>query len=266
MDAGGVEFRVVVPARYAASRLPGKPLRDIAGRPLVVHVLGAAQRAGASEVVVAVDDDRIHRAVEAAGGRALMTSPDHPSGTDRLAEVAATLEWPEDAIVVNLQGDEPLVPPELVAQLASALHAHPEAGIATMATPINDVDALFDSSVVKVVLDDAGFASYFSRAPIPWVRDRFDLGRRPAELPAGVSFLRHLGMYAYRVGTLERLAQAPRSAHEQAESLEQLRALALGIRIHVTQVAEPPPRGVDTEADLERTRRAIEGEHSGRDR
>ncbi|MFW6087978.1 MAG: 3-deoxy-manno-octulosonate cytidylyltransferase [Myxococcota bacterium] len=246
-------FRVVIPARYAASRLPGKPLRDVAGKPLVVHVLDAARRAGASEVLVAADDRRICAAVEAAGGRAVLTSPEHPSGTDRLAEVAEVQGWPNEALVVNLQGDEPLVPPHLLQELAGALAAHPRAGIATLATPLRDPADLFNPNVVKVVMDDDGHALYFSRAPVPWARDRF--GHRegaPEVLPDGVPFHRHLGLYAYRAATLRALARTPAHPLEQAESLEQLRALATGIPIHVTVVTDPPPHGVDTEDDLQR--------------
>lgn len=252
------DFRVVIPARYAASRLPGKPLRDVCGKPLVVRVWDVGVKAGAREVIVAADDERIVRAVEEAGGRAIMTSPDHASGTDRLAEVAAKTGWPDDAIVVNLQGDEPLVPPSLLADLARALESHPEAGIATMATLIHTAEELFTPSIVKVVLDDVGFALYFSRAPIPWVRDVFPLTDSSKTLPNGVPFLRHLGLYAYRAGTLRRLAAASQAAAERAESLEQLRALALGVKIHATVVPEAPAHGVDTEADLERVVNAFE--------
>lgn len=241
-------FRIVVPARFAASRLPGKPLREIAGKPLVVHVWENAVRAGAEEVVVATDDTRIHSAVESAGGRALMTSPDHATGTDRLAEVADRLGWPDDTIVVNLQGDEPMIPGGILAQLADALAANEGAGVATMATPIRELAQVHEPSVVKVVLDRTGHALYFSRAPIPWDRDG----------SGDVPYLRHLGLYAYRVSTLRALSRAERSAYERAESLEQLRALELGIRIHVTVIDEAPPHGVDTEEDLERVRRALE--------
>jgi 3-deoxy-manno-octulosonate cytidylyltransferase (CMP-KDO synthetase) len=248
-------FYVVVPARYASQRLPGKPLADIGGKPLVVWCLERGLAAGADEVVVAVDDPRIAEAVQSAGGEAEMTSPDHPSGTDRLAEVAEKRGWADDAIVVNLQGDEPLVPPELLARLAGALDAHPRAGIATMAVRLHEPAEVFAESAVKVVLDDHGFALYFSRAPIPWVRGAF-AGSDPT-VPEDVPFLRHLGLYAYRVSTLRRLSAAPQAALERAESLEQLRALALGVPIHVTVLDEAPPPGVDTPEDLERVRRVL---------
>ena len=251
-----IGFRVVIPARLGATRLPGKPLLDVEGKPLVVRVLENARRSAATEVVVATDDGRIVEAVEAAGGRAIITSPDHPSGTDRLAEVAAKLGWEDDEIVVNLQGDEPMVPGALLADLAGALHARPRAGIATMATPLRDPALLVDPNVVKVVLDHEGFALYFSRAPIPWLRGtmRSD-GAARAELPPWMPCLRHLGLYAYRAGTLKRLTSEAPAPCERAESLEQLRALWLAIPIHVTVLEDAPPQGVDTEEDLARVRR-----------
>lgn len=251
-----VPFRVVIPARYASSRLPGKPLADLGGAPMIVRVLERARRSGAEEVVVATDDERVLTAVTDAGGDARMTSPDHRSGTDRLAEIAKGAGWADDAIVVNLQGDEPLLPPELPAQLAGALAAHPNAGIATMVVPITAPEELFTPSAVKAVLDDRGFALTFSRAPVPWARDAFADGP-PTVLPEGVPFLRHLGLYAYRVGTLKALAAAPPSAIERAESLEQLRAMSMGTRIHCTVLDAAPPPGIDTPSDLERTRAAL---------
>jgi 3-deoxy-manno-octulosonate cytidylyltransferase (CMP-KDO synthetase) len=250
-----IPFKVVIPARLASQRLPEKALRDIEGQPLIVHVWERARASSAGEVLVATDDARIAGAVEQAGGRAVLTSPHHASGTDRLAEVARTLGWSDDTVVVNLQGDEPLVPPALLDELATAL-ATSDAGIATAATPIRDAHELFSPSAVKVVLDDRGFALYFSRAPIPWVRDSFS-ERGLHELPQGAPFLRHLGLYAYRAATLRRLSEAPPAAIERAEALEQLRALALGMRIHVRIIDEAPPPGVDTEEDLERVRRAM---------
>ncbi len=245
-----MSFVVVIPARYASSRLPGKALAEIAGKPLVSWCLERARESGASEVLVAVDDPRV---AEAVGDAAVMTSVDHRSGTDRLAEVARARGWSDDTIVVNMQGDEPLLPPRLLDALAGALAAHPRAAIATMATPIRDAATLFRESVVKCVLDERGFALMFSRAPIPWVRGLFS-ATPPDELPTGVPFLRHLGLYAYRASTLARLSTAPPAAIERAESLEQLRALTLGLPIHVTSVEEAPPHGVDTPEDLERVR------------
>ncbi len=251
-----MSFRVVIPARYGSTRLPGKPLLELAGRPIVVHVLERALTSGAAEVVVATDDPRIADAVRAAGGNVEMTREDHASGTDRLAEVAVKRRWPPHDIIVNLQGDEPLVPAELPAQLAEVLADGPDAGIATMATPITSAEELFRSNVVKVVLDDSGHALYFSRAPIPWARKAF-AERPPRALPEGVRFLRHIGLYAYRTDTLRLLAATPPSPLERAESLEQLRALEQGLRIRVKVVQEPPPHGVDTPEDLERLRQQL---------
>lgn len=256
------EFCVVIPARYASSRLPGKPLRHLAGRPMIEHVWRNALGSGAREALVATDDERILAAVQGFGGRAVMTSPDHASGTDRLAEIATRLGWPDDTIVVNLQGDEPCIPGDLLRQTAAALHAHAGAGIATVATPIRHVRELFDENVVKVVLDEAGMACYFSRAPIPWVRGAFAAGNLPS-LPEGIPFLRHLGIYAYRAGTLRRVAGEASRAIERAESLEQLRALALGIRIHVSVIEQAPGVGVDTEDDIARVEQALAGTFAG---
>lgn len=247
-----VPFRVVIPARYASTRLPAKALRDVHGRPLVLRVLDRAREAGAMEVLVATDDVRIAEVVERAGGEVVMTSTAHGSGTDRLAEVATLRGLADDAIVVNLQGDEPLIDPRLLGVLADALDRNPIAGIATCATAIHEPEELFRTSIVKTVLDSRGFALYFSRAPIPYVRDAFTLGEVPKTLPAGVPFLRHLGLYAYRARTLLDIAGAPMDTLETAECLEQLRAMHLGHRIHVTLLDSAPPHGVDTEDDLER--------------
>lgn len=250
-------FKVVIPARLASTRLPEKPLADLAGKPLVVRVYERAFHAGADEVIVAADDARIVDVVHAEGGRAVLTSQHHPSGTDRLAEVATLERWRDDTIVVNLQGDEPLVPGPLLRTLANALAEEPEAALATAATPITEPRELFAPSAVKVVLDERNLALTFSRAPIPWARDAFGPLLRselPSELPPGVPYLRHLGLYAYRVSTLKLLAATPPAAIEKAESLEQLRALTLGLRIHVTVLDEAPPPGVDTPEDLERVR------------
>jgi len=252
-------FHIVIPARYASTRLPGKPLLEIAGRPLVMHVWDAACRAGARSVRIATDDARVLEAVRAAGAEAVMTSSAHSSGTDRLAEVAAAAGWSDDAIVVNVQGDEPLVPPTVVRALGAALEERSEAGVATCATPIRESGELWSPHVVKVVLDRDGFALYFSRAPIPWARDSFG-AERPADLPSGVPYLRHLGLYAYRVATLRCIYEAAPSPHERAEALEQLRVTHLRIPIHVTVVDEAPSPGVDTHEDLERVRRMLEDE------
>jgi 3-deoxy-manno-octulosonate cytidylyltransferase (CMP-KDO synthetase) len=222
---------------------------------MVLHVCERAAAAGAEEVIVATDDQRIADAVGHAGYGALLTAVEHASGTDRIAEVAAVRGWPEDALVVNLQGDEPLMPPALVGRVAADLADHDDAAIATIATPIHAHQQLFDPHVVKVVLDADGYAGYFSRAPIPWHRDEFLRGT--TTLPAGVPYLRHLGLYAYRAGFLRRFVTWEPSVLERAESLEQLRALWHGERIHVTVVAEPPGQGVDTPDDVERVERIL---------
>ncbi len=253
----GSGFRVVIPTRYAASRLPGKPLRELAGRPMIAHVWDRAVEAGAAEVLVATDDERIASAVAQFGGRARMTSADHPSGTDRIAEVAVAEGWADDDVVVNLQGDEPLMDPGLIGVVARALAEHPGAGIATAAAAITDPAELFDENAVKVVVAPDGMARLFSRAPVPWVRGAF-AGGVPETLPAGVTFLRHIGLYAYRVDVLRRITAAPPAAIEIAEKLEQLRALELAIGIHVTCIDHAPAAGVDTEEDLRRAARALE--------
>jgi 3-deoxy-manno-octulosonate cytidylyltransferase (CMP-KDO synthetase) len=249
-------FRVVIPARYASQRLPGKPLLAIAGRPMIEHVYRRACESGAQEVVVATDDTRIAEAADAFGARGCMTSAGHGSGTDRIAEVARLYAWPEDAVVVNLQGDEPLMPPQLLSQVANALETHPAAQMATLAAALSDPDQLFDPNTVKVVTDRDGYALYFSRATIPWNRDRFAAAASPRpEWTEGV--LRHLGIYAYRAGFLAGYAQLPASPLERIESLEQLRVLWNGGRIAVEIAAQAPPAGVDTAEDLERVRAVL---------
>ena len=255
-----LQFRVVIPSRYASTRLPGKPLRDIAGKPMIEHVWDKGVASGALEVVVATDDARIADAVEKFSGRAQLTSAEHTSGTDRIAEVASVRNWPDEAIVVNLQGDEPGMEPELVRMVATALAENRSAGIATLATPIRTGKELFDPNVVKVVVDDRGQAIYFSRAPIPYARDAFAAlgpGQVPDELPPGMTFLRHLGLYAYRVGVLRRLAEAGQRPAERAESLEQLRALSMGVGIQVATVDHAPLPGVDTAEDLALMEKAL---------
>jgi 3-deoxy-manno-octulosonate cytidylyltransferase (CMP-KDO synthetase) len=235
-------FGVVIPARFASQRLPGKPLRDLGGKPMIVRVLENARQSAAGWVVVATDDQRIADAVTAAGGEAVLTSPEHASGTDRLAEVARRKELAPETIVVNVQGDEPLLDPKYVELVARALEANPSAGIATLATPIRDPGVIANPNVVKVVSDRSGMALYFSRAPLPWQGEA----------------LRHVGLYAYRARTLAELSAQPPVMLETAERLEQLRALWLGIPIHVSVVADPPGHGVDTEEDLERARAHFE--------
>ncbi|MBU3058449.1 3-deoxy-manno-octulosonate cytidylyltransferase [Pseudomonas indica] len=250
-----IDFTVVIPARFASSRLPGKPLQDIAGKPMIRHVWEQAGRSGASRVVVATDDARIVEACRAFGAEVLLTRVEHNSGTDRLAEVAAQLGLASDAIVVNVQGDEPLIPPSIIDQVAGNLAAHPEAGIATLAEPIEDVASLFNPNVVKVVADLDGLALTFSRAPLPWARDAFAQSKE--SLPVGVPYRRHIGIYAYRAGFLHDFVSWGPCWLENTESLEQLRALWHGVRIHVADALEAPPAGVDTPEDLERVRRLL---------
>ncbi len=241
-------FKVVIPARYASTRLPGKPLREIAGKPMILHVCEKALQAGADEVIVATDDIRIHEAVIAAGVESVMTQENHNSGTERIAEVAAIKGWSDSEIVVNLQGDEPLIPPALISQTAEVLANQEKAGMATLCTPIDSIDELFNTNAVKVVLDHAGYALYFSRAAIPWDRDGFS-----KEIKASKAiFYRHVGMYAYTVGFLKRYISWPESELEQIESLEQLRILWQGESIAVSVIDEMPEAGVDTEEDLKR--------------
>jgi 3-deoxy-manno-octulosonate cytidylyltransferase (CMP-KDO synthetase) len=242
-------FRVAIPARYASTRLPGKPLALLAGLPLVLHVYRLALRSGAAEVVVATDDDRIRAACLAQGADVEMTGTGHASGTDRIAEVAARRRWAPDAIVVNVQGDEPLLPHALISQAARLLADDAEAAIATLATPINSPEEFCNVNIVKVVADARAHALYFSRAPIPWLRD--------GATPASVGARRHLGIYAYRVESLQRLAAMPPSALEQAERLEQLRALQAGLVIAVADAVEPPGPGIDTPEDLLRAEAAL---------
>jgi 3-deoxy-manno-octulosonate cytidylyltransferase (CMP-KDO synthetase) len=242
------DFIVAIPARFGSTRLPGKPLRLIGGDPLVVHVARRALAAGAREVVLATDDERIAQAVAGHPLTVCMTRADHPSGTDRLAECARTLGWADDQIVVNLQGDEPFAPPEGIRAVARVL-ADSTAEMATLAIAFDDCETLFDPNAVKVVRDARGLAMYFSRAPVPWHRDRFALDRILAlRTPA----LRHIGIYAYRGAFLPTFSKLPASPLEQAEGLEQLRVLEAGFRIAVGLSPVPFPPGVDTELDLAR--------------
>jgi 3-deoxy-manno-octulosonate cytidylyltransferase (CMP-KDO synthetase) len=246
-------FKVVIPARYASARLPGKPLLVIAGKPMLQWVYERACGAQAGEVLIATDDERIAAAARAFvavadAGNVVMTSTTHASGTDRIAEVARMRGWHERQIVVNVQGDEPLLPPQLVRQVAALLESHPQADIATLATPIGSLAELLDSNVVKVVADAAQRALYFSRAPIPWHRDGAAGGAQTLWQGAR----RHVGLYAYRVGALQRMAALPPSPLEGIEKLEQLRALEAGFEFRVADGEVPPGPDVNTNADLER--------------
>jgi len=245
-----LSFRIIIPARYGSTRLPGKPLLEIAGQPMIKHVFDRAIASGASEVVVATDDQRIADTVKAFGGQPVMTSKTHISGTDRLAEVIETLRWNDTQIVVNLQGDEPLMEPLLIRQVAASLSDHPEAGMSTVALPISDKKEIFNPNVVKVVLAKNGHALYFSRAAIPWIRDVYRQAGE-TDIPDGIPIYRHLGLYAYRVETLKRITAMSVCAIEEAESLEQLRALWHGIKIHVSISNTTAVLGVDTAEDLQ---------------
>lgn len=249
-------FIVAIPARYGSTRLPAKPLRAIAGVPMVVRVAQRALEAGASQVVVATDDQRIVDALQGQGVDVCMTRADHASGSDRLAECAEHYGWADDAIVVNLQGDEPFAPAAGIREVARAL-AEDDAPMATLATPITEAHELFDPNVVKLVRSALGRALYFSRAPAPWARDAFALDRDV--LPHNVPFLRHIGIYAYRAGFLKRYATLSRTPLEQAESLEQLRVLEHGFPIAARLTPEPFPPGIDTEDDLVRAERWLAG-------
>lgn len=247
-----MSFKVVIPARYASARLPGKPLVDIAGRAMIEWVMAAASKSKAEEVLVATDDARI---AERVGSQAVLTQTTHQSGTDRIAEVARTRGWSERTIVVNVQGDEPQLPPALVDQVAALLEQRTDADIATLCTPIQSVHELLDPNAVKVVMAENGLALYFSRAPIPFDRDGAPKGVTSQTRFDGA--YRHLGLYAYRVGALQRLSTLPPSTLERIEKLEQLRALQAGLKIVVGIAATPPPAGIDTPEDLERVRAAF---------
>jgi 3-deoxy-manno-octulosonate cytidylyltransferase (CMP-KDO synthetase) len=249
-------FVVAIPARYAATRLPGKPLRPLAGEPLVLHVARRALAAGAEEVWVAADDARIADALAGTGVRIAMTSPGHASGSDRLAECAAIAGWSDDTVVVNLQGDEPFAPAAGVREVARIL-VDSGADMATLATPVEDAATLVDPNAVKLVRAANGDALYFSRAPIPWPRDAWAGDEDRATLPPGIQWLRHIGIYAYRAGFLKRFAALAPTPLERTESLEQLRALEHGYRIAVALSPEPFPSGVDTPEDLERAERGM---------
>jgi len=247
-------FRVVIPARYASTRLPGKPLLPLAGKPMIVHVAERALEAGAGEVIVATDDVRIRNALAGFPVRVEMTAEHHASGTERIAEVAARLGWAEEALVVNLQGDEPLIDPELLRTAAGALAGQTRAEVATLCVPIAEAEEMFDPNAVKVVLDADGYALYFSRAPIPWDRSRFGTGELD---PARRLWYRHVGLYVYTAGFLRRYVNWEPAPLERIEALEQLRILWHGAAIRVQAVECAPPAGVDTPKDAVRVENAL---------
>ena len=245
-------FSVIIPARYASTRFPGKPLADIAGKPMIQHVYERALLSDAQRVIIATDDQRIADVATAFGAEVCMTKEDHPSGTDRLQEVVHKLGFYADDIVVNVQGDEPLIPPRVINQVAHNLSAEIDAGRATLSEPIHDLESLLNPNVVKVVSNHRGMAMYFSRAPIPWPRNAFMKDK--SVMPEGYSWQRHIGIYAYRVKMLNDFVKWSPAPVEDTECLEQLRAMWNGALIHVDVADELPPAGVDTPEDLERLR------------
>lgn len=249
-----MSYRVVIPARYASTRLPGKPLIDLAGKPMVVRVAEQARKSAATSVVVATDDERVAATLAAAGVEAMMTAPNHASGSDRVMEVVAKRGWRDDDIVVNVQGDEPLVPPVVIDQVATLLAATTDCRVATLSEPITRRDDIFDPNVVKVVADYGGRALYFSRAPMPWSRAELD-----AAMVALGHWRRHIGIYAYRVDALREFVSWPPSRLERVEVLEQLRLLERGRRIAVAEAVAAVPGGVDTPDDVVRVREVLEG-------
>jgi len=251
--SSSAEFHIVIPARFSASRLPGKPLVDIGGRPLIQWVFDCARATSAASVTIATDDERIRRAANAFGAEAVLTAAEHASGTDRIAEVVRAKRLGPEDIVVNLQGDEPLTPPGVFNDVAAALRDRPNVDIATVAAPILSLEEFLDPSCVKALRARDGTALYFSRAPVPWPRDHA-AGGLPTVF-AGA--WRHIGIYAYRVKSLLKFAAWPPTALENAEKLEQLRALEYGMRIHVVTLDKAPPAGIDTPQDLERVRAAL---------
>lgn len=269
-SAEGLTFTALIPARFGSTRLPGKPLADLAGLPMVVRVAGRARASGAKRVVVVTDDMRVVTAAQDHGFEAIMTGAQHATGTDRLAEAAVTLGLPDDAIVVNVQGDEPLIDPELIRGVARLLASRADAAIATACHPLAEASGLFDANVVKVVLDARGDAIYFSRAPIPWARDGFAspagkasaegpgrVTKVPSTLPSALPAYRHYGLYAYRAATLRGFARLAPAAIERFEALEQLRAIWHGYRIAVHVSSSEAGPGVDSAEDLARVRALI---------
>lgn len=250
-----MDFYVVIPARYASSRLPAKPLADIAGKPMIQWVYDRACQSQAKQVIVATDDPRIEAAVKAFGGEVCMTSDQHESGTDRLQEVAQKYGLKNADIVVNVQGDEPLIPPAVIDQVAHNLAVTAAASVATLSEPIHSAEDFHNPNIVKALADAQGLAVYFSRAPIPWPRDAF--AQNSQQLPAGFQPQRHIGIYAYRVDLLNRFVKWDVAPIEAIESLEQLRVIWQGEKIHLAESIEAVPGGVDTQEDLERVRKII---------
>lgn len=249
------DYKIVIPARYASSRLPGKPLIPLAGKPMVQHVYERAIEAGASEVIVATDDARIQEVVKEFGGHVMMTSVEHENGTERIAEVANAKGWPDDTVVVNLQGDEPLIPQSLIELTAQGLLDNADAGMSSVCTPIDSVEDVFNPNVVKVVLNQRNFAMYFSRATIPWDRDLYKNGQ--SKVTDQMPVYRHIGMYGYRVSFLKAYQDMQQCPVELTESLEQLRALWYGVNIHMSVIDQAPGHGIDTPEDVERVEQLL---------
>jgi len=249
------DFVVVIPARYASTRLPGKPLRDIAGKPMIQWVYEQAKKSHANQVVIATDDERIGNVINAFGGEWCLTRADHSSGTDRLQEVAQQQGWNDQTIVVNVQGDEPLIPPAVINQVAENLALHRNVSMATLCEAITEFSVFMDPNAVKVVFDHQGCALYFSRAPVPWPRDAFKNNRDV--LPKAHPAYRHIGIYAYRAAFLHQFVTWPPALLEEIECLEQLRAMVHGVRIHVAEALQAVPGGVDTEEDLKSVQKIL---------
>ncbi|MDE0841892.1 MAG: 3-deoxy-manno-octulosonate cytidylyltransferase [Porticoccaceae bacterium] len=255
-----MSFIVVIPARYDSVRLPGKPLLPIAGKPMLQRVWEQATQSSASRIVIATDDQRIQALANRLGVEVCMTRKDHVSGTDRLQEVAMQLGFPDDQILVNVQGDEPLIPPQVIDQVAANLESHPAAGVSTLSEPIETLEDFLNPNVVKVVGNHCNFALLFTRAPVPWPRDDFiGVNKRFSDSSPA---MRHIGLYAYRVGTLNQFVAWPRCEIECAESLEQLRFMYHGINIHIDTASHEVPPGVDTEDDLRRLDEVLKNEHN----
>lgn len=250
------DYKIVIPARYGSSRLPGKPLIELVGKPMVQHVYERALEAGASEVLVATDDERIQKVVEGFAGQVVMTSPEHENGTERIAEVASLKGWEKDTVIVNLQGDEPLIPKSLIELTAKGLIDHPDAGMSSVCTPISSTEDVFNPNVVKVVLNQRQFAMYFSRATIPWDRDLYKQGTD--QVSQQMPVYRHIGMYGYRVSFLQQYQTMSACPLETTESLEQLRALWYGVGIHMSVIEEAPGHGIDTPEDVTRVEQLLQ--------
>lgn len=247
-----MKFSVIIPARFASSRLPAKPLADICGKPMIVRVMEQAQKSSANRVIIATDHQKVFDVVHAYGGEVILTSDKHNSGTERLAEVINGYQFADDEVIVNVQGDEPLIPPEIIDQVAENLVKY-KTGMSTLAVPIKSAEEAFNAGAVKVVTDKEGYALYFSRATVPWERDRFAQSKENI----GDFYLRHIGLYAYRAGFVRQYIQWQPSSLEQIEMLEQLRVLWYGEKIHVAVAKKSPEIGVDTQEDLDKVREAF---------